>query len=314
MLHPGLPRITYVFLFLSIILCCSISVTSSCIHHTSLLVCICPPHLSQELAVRKGGQAYTVLLIITDGIINDIELTKQALYEASLTPLSVVIIGVGNANFGPMQFLDDFMTNAQPPARDIVQFVQFSKHAHDKSSLTAATLEEIPQQLVSYFTTRNIQPMPMRSTSQLNVTPDPYNEETDIDLSLDFKGEDEIEVVGNTPVIDQTSYVLPPPTVAPPFRASLYGTTAASPPSAPNVPPTQQYSSSPPHSPSKMASSLMPPSYSTQTQQYPSSPSYGTAPTAPPYASPSASFTNAQQTIHAAPTPSMFRVQVSIAE
>ena len=81
---------------------------------------------TKDAAMRKRRQAYTVLLIITDGIINDVELTKQALKEGSLTPLSVVIIGVGNANFSAMQFLDDFMINTQPPARDIVQFVHRS--------------------------------------------------------------------------------------------------------------------------------------------------------------------------------------------
>lgn len=244
--------------------------------------------------MRKGGQAYTILLVLTDGVINDIEPTKQALYEASLTPLSVVIIGVGNADFGPMQFLDDFMTNVQPPYRDIVQFVPFSTHAHDKSSLTAATLEEIPQQLVAFFTGRNIQPLPMKSVNHLNVIPDPYNEETDIDLSLDFRGEDEIEVIGNAPTIDQTSYGLPQPSVPPPFQASIYGGTASSPPIAPYAPAVQNYSTSPP-----VASSVM------LSQQYPPAPSYGTA---PPYTS---SFTKAEPPMDTSQAPAIIRVQVS---
>lgn len=255
---------------------------------------------TKDAAMRKGRQAYTVLLIITDGIINDVELTKQALMEGSLTPLSVVIIGVGNANFSAMQFLDDFMINTQPPARDIVQFVQFSKHAHDRSSLTAATLEEIPQQLVNYFSRRNIQPLPMLSSSQLNINPDPYNEDIDIDLSLEFKGEDDIVVTGNVPFIDQTSYVLPPPTASPSLAVQpMQYSQGSGVPSAPYASQTQQYSSAP----SYVASVPAPPpsaSYAHQTQQY-SSPSCGGAMNTQP---PTAAFT----------APSMVRVQVSISQ
>lgn len=263
--------------------------------------------------MRKGRQAYTVLLIITDGIINDVELTKQALMEGSSAPLSVVIIGVGNANFSAMQFLDDFMTNTH--ARDIVQFVQFSKHAHDRSSLTAATLEEIPEQLVKYFTSRNIQPLPMMSSSQLNITPDPYNEETDIDLSLDFKGEEEIVVIGNAPVIDQTSYVLPPPNTISPSSAtqptqysqSAGGVTAQPVPSAPYPPQTQQYSA-PSYGTSTSSFTAPSPPYEYTSQSF-SSPSYEQVTAAPLGPSINASFVNAQPTIS---PPPMFRVQVSI--
>jgi len=251
---------------------------------------------TKDAAMRKGRQAYTVLLIITDGIINDVELTKQALKEGSLMPLSVVIIGVGNANFSAMQFLDDFMINTQPPARDIVQFVQFSKHAHDRSSLTAATLEEIPQQLVNYFSRRNIQPLPMLSSSQLNINPDPYNEDIDIDLSLEFKGEDDIVVTGNVPFIDQTSYVLPPPTASPSLAVQpMQYSQGSGVPSAPYASQTQQYSSAP----SYVASVPAPPpsaSYAHQPQLY-SSPSCGGAVNTQP---PTAAFT----------APSMVRVQV----
>jgi hypothetical protein len=263
--------------------------------------------------MRKGRQAYTVLLIITDGIINDVELTKQALMEGSSAPLSVVIIGVGNANFSAMQFLDDFMINTS--ARDIVQFVQFNKHAHDRSSLTAATLEEIPDQLVKYFTSRNIHPLPMLSSSQLNVSPDPYNEETDIDLSLDFKGEDEIVVIGNAPVIDQTSYVLPPPDAASPsiaaqpaqYSLSAVGVTALPVPSAPYLPQTQPYSA-PSYGTSSASSTAPSAPYGYTSQPY-SSPSFEHITTVPLGSSINASFANAQPTVT---PPSMIRVQVSI--
>jgi hypothetical protein len=39
------------------------------------------------------------LLIITDGVINDMDATVTALVQASGQPLSVIIVGVGNEDF-----------------------------------------------------------------------------------------------------------------------------------------------------------------------------------------------------------------------
>ncbi len=54
---------------------------------------------AQEAARRKGQQAYTILLILTDGAVSDVQATAQVLDQVSNAPLSVVIIGVGNADF-----------------------------------------------------------------------------------------------------------------------------------------------------------------------------------------------------------------------
>ena len=43
-------------------------------------------------------QQYTVLLVLTDGVINDMDSTKAALIEASVEPLSVVVVGLGEAD------------------------------------------------------------------------------------------------------------------------------------------------------------------------------------------------------------------------
>ena len=45
---------------------------------------------------------YTLLLIITDGVITDLEATKTAIVAASDLPLSIIIIGVGDADFSAM--------------------------------------------------------------------------------------------------------------------------------------------------------------------------------------------------------------------
>jgi len=45
-------------------------------------------------------QNYFVLLILTDGVITDMEQTREALVHASSLPMSVIIVGVGSADFG----------------------------------------------------------------------------------------------------------------------------------------------------------------------------------------------------------------------
>uniref|UniRef100_A0AC34F842 C2 domain-containing protein n=1 Tax=Panagrolaimus sp. ES5 TaxID=591445 RepID=A0AC34F842_9BILA len=78
-----------------------------------------------------GGQKYHILLIITDGVISDMVQTKNAIVKASTLPLSIIIIGVGKANFDKMNELDSddsvLTVNGKTAKRDIVQFVPFRK-------------------------------------------------------------------------------------------------------------------------------------------------------------------------------------------
>lgn len=144
-----------------------------------------------ESAKQKGSQSYTILLIITDGAVTDPNETARCLEAVTDSPLSVVIVGVGNADFSSMQFLDDF--GAQPGHRDIANFVEFNKHCHNSTELTSQTLREIPEQVSSYFSKRGIAPLSplQRSDSSMSLG----EEEEEIDLSLDI-GEDEIVVTG----------------------------------------------------------------------------------------------------------------------
>jgi len=72
-------------------------------------------------------------------------------------PLSIVIVGVGNADFESMDVLD---ADEEPlyskkykkyMSRDIVQFVPFRDFKNDPYKLPKETLTEIPGQLVSFF-------------------------------------------------------------------------------------------------------------------------------------------------------------------
>lgn len=122
--------------------------------------------LSTQIARNRSGegeyQSYCILLILTDGIISDMNKTIDAIVEASNHPLSIIIVGVGNADFSKMDILDAddnplVSSKGVQMRRDIVQFVPFNEHAHD---LASAVLEELPHQVVEYFRLKNIKPNP----------------------------------------------------------------------------------------------------------------------------------------------------------
>ena len=51
-------------------------------------------------------QMYHILLILTDGAIHDMQATKDVIVECSHYPLSIIIVGIGNADFSNMIELD----------------------------------------------------------------------------------------------------------------------------------------------------------------------------------------------------------------
>jgi hypothetical protein len=144
---------------------------------------------SLDEARSRGSQSYTILLILTDGAVADAQATAECLDRIGDSPLSIVIVGVGNADFSAMHFLDDVH---KPPKRDIAQFVEFNKHHKNSVDLTSETLREIPDQLVGHFQSKGIAPLPpmQRTDSEINE-----EEEDEIDLTLDM-GEEEIVVSG----------------------------------------------------------------------------------------------------------------------
>jgi hypothetical protein len=78
---------------------------------------------------QAGSNVYQTLLILTDGEIHDMDQTIDLIIQAAELPLSIIIVGVGNADFGNMQKLDGdnglFGSNGRRCPRDLVQFVPF---------------------------------------------------------------------------------------------------------------------------------------------------------------------------------------------
>lgn len=149
----------------------------------------------QEASRRIGKQHYHILLILTDGAVTDVQQTKRAITAASDAPMSIVIVGIGSADFSTMQFLDDFQSQ-EGTGRDICQFVEFQRYRQNRMQLTQATLDEIPDQVVDYFHTRGIAPLPPISGSRVNVVPEEYNEDEEIDLTIDIDDNGDVHLGG----------------------------------------------------------------------------------------------------------------------
>lgn len=83
--------------------------------------------------------------------------TVQAIVNASYLPISLIIVGIGNAEFGQMNFLDAdngklLERNGRKALRDIVQFVPFRDfNAAQPCLLAREVLREVPQQVVEFF-------------------------------------------------------------------------------------------------------------------------------------------------------------------
>ncbi|CAL8074659.1 unnamed protein product [Orchesella dallaii] len=84
--------------------------------------------LAKSSLQSSSTEKYFVLFLLTDGVVCDPDTTRDALVEASNTPMSVIIIGIGDEDFTAMDKMDSDekllkSRSNKKAVRDIVQFV-----------------------------------------------------------------------------------------------------------------------------------------------------------------------------------------------
>ena len=97
------------------------------------------------IATTKSMQ-YCVLLILTDGMVNDLASTKELVqsYKRLNIPLSVIIVGIGRANFTEFHQWSKLSSDE----RGCFQFVEFREHQFDSDTLSRKALSKVPQEVV----------------------------------------------------------------------------------------------------------------------------------------------------------------------
>uniref|UniRef100_A0A7N8YID0 Copine-3 n=1 Tax=Mastacembelus armatus TaxID=205130 RepID=A0A7N8YID0_9TELE len=111
-------------------------------------------HFGRQAMQQKTASEYFVLLIITDGVITDMDQTRNAIVNASCLPMSIIIVGVGGADFSAMEFLDGddgLLRSATGEAamRDIVQFVPFRQFQNVRYTIKQSLLGHAPPIFIS---------------------------------------------------------------------------------------------------------------------------------------------------------------------
>ena len=135
-------------------------------------------NIINEIKKENNKFTYHVLMMLTDGKIDDFDDTVDALVEGSFLPLSVIIIGIGDseANLNDFQFMEKLDADDIPlisrngikRQRDLVQFVPFYKFEGNEKKLAEEVLDEIPRQIIEYYTLNFIYPEDLINYSNNN--------------------------------------------------------------------------------------------------------------------------------------------------
>ena len=142
--------------------------------------------------IEKNQLEYHILMILTDGVIDDLQETIDALVKGSFYPLSVIIIGIGDADFKNMEILDGdnvplISSIGEKRMRDLVQFVPFNKFKNDEKKLSNEVLEEIPRQITEYYSMNNLSPNKIKELLSA--------EEKDLPSFIDENGEVNLDLI-----------------------------------------------------------------------------------------------------------------------
>ena len=118
---------------------------------------------------ENNRHCYSTLVILSTGCCSDVKESIEAICQAEDTPLSIVIIGIGQGDMSPIKKLaggEDgrlFHQNGVQVQRLIVNFASLHEFHGNTRECVSEALHEVPEQFVQHFVTSGIQPMPPKA-------------------------------------------------------------------------------------------------------------------------------------------------------
>mmetsp|Transcript_7431 Transcript_7431/g.15816 ORF Transcript_7431/g.15816 Transcript_7431/m.15816 type:complete len:108 (+) Transcript_7431:417-740(+) len=102
--------------------------------------------------------------------------TIYEIVSSAMLPISIIIVGVGNADFGSMDVLDSdderlVDNRGREQVRDNVQFVPYNDCKKDKNLLKNEVLMELPDQIEQYCEYKNIKVDDITSKNKSGLYP-----------------------------------------------------------------------------------------------------------------------------------------------
>ena len=120
-------------------------------------------------ASENNRQCYSTLVILSTGCISDVKASIEAICQAEDTPLSIVIIGIGQGDMTPIRELaggEDgqlFHQNGVKVQRQIVNFVSLNEFNGNTRECVSEALHEVPEQFVQHFVNSGVLPLPPKA-------------------------------------------------------------------------------------------------------------------------------------------------------
>lgn len=128
--------------------------------------------LNSSVMQSQHEHAHNIQLILTDGAIHDMDNTIREIVHSSNLPISIIIVGIGKADFSNMDRLDADdeplrTTDGQVQKIDNVQFVAYNQLGGSASRLAKEVLAELPDQVVGYHMMKQIRPRAPRAAAPI---------------------------------------------------------------------------------------------------------------------------------------------------
>eukprot|EP00931_Biecheleriopsis_adriatica_P062526 TRINITY_DN37704_c0_g1_i1.p1 TRINITY_DN37704_c0_g1~~TRINITY_DN37704_c0_g1_i1.p1 ORF type:complete len:1138 (-),score=218.32 TRINITY_DN37704_c0_g1_i1:32-3445(-) len=131
------------------------------------------PKISLDPKIPPSDMKFFVMVILTDGEIEDQEQTVQELKACIDLPVSIIFVGIGNADFSFLKELEREMRSLfpkkdkkdkddeeinSPMQRDLVRFVAFEEYRDFPEEMASQALKGLPKEVISYYSERGIKP------------------------------------------------------------------------------------------------------------------------------------------------------------